>query len=535
MTTPPKVRRFRPRPDAPLTDTDAVQSAATPPEAEAPVTGSTDPNVIAQEGLSARQLRMARRVAQRHGITFTTDFDAVAQLRARGVDPFGGNSLLDIIPDDGQGQNGTANSPLTENLPAKRAKTEPQLRPAAPVGRPTVAGTNATLIDAAADRSKEILALQRDIARRRRRKLALLIARLSFFVFLPTLLAGWYFYVIATPMYATESEFSIDQPASAMMGSGTSTASMLSASGAVGIIQDSVTVQSYLTSRTAMIRLDEDLGYRAHFNQPNIDPLQRLPDDAGYEDAYKLFERNVKVGFDPTEGILRMEVIAADPATSEAFAKALVGYAEEQIDGMTLRLREAQMADAEQSYRDAELRRADALSRWLAIQQEMQQIDPTSELQVRMQQIASLETERQQLQISLRSLEVTSRPVESQLQGLRSRIATIDGLVAELRTSLAASDGGSSQAVRNTELRIAEENYNFQVEMVGQSLAQMEAARLEASRQVRYIRMGVEPVAPDRPTYPRAFENTLVALLVFAGIYLMLSITASVLREQVSS
>ena len=38
---------------------------------------------------------------------------------------------------------------------------------------------------------------------------ALLVARLAFFVFLPTVLAGYYFYTIATPMYATKTEFLI--------------------------------------------------------------------------------------------------------------------------------------------------------------------------------------------------------------------------------------------------------------------------------------------------------------------------------------
>ena len=43
------------------------------------------------------------------------------------------------------------------------------------------------------------------------------------------------------------------------------------------------------------------------------------------------------------------------------------------------------------------------------------------------------------------------------------------------------------------------------------------------------------PVAPDEATYPKAFQNTIVAFLIFSGIYLMLSLTASILREQVSS
>lgn len=42
-------------------------------------------------------------------------------------------------------------------------------------------------------------------------------------------------------------------------------------------------------------------------------------------------------------------------------------------------------------------------------------------------------------------------------------------------------------------------------------------------------------VEPDEATYPRALENTILAFLVFAGIYLMISLTASILREQVTT
>jgi capsular polysaccharide transport system permease protein len=66
-------------------------------------------------------------------------------------------------------------------------------------------------------------------------------------------------------------------------------------------------------------------------------------------------------------------------------------------------------------------------------------------------------------------------------------------------------------------------------------MAQLEAARIEANRQVRYLSMGVSPVAPDEASYPRSFENTALAFLIFGGIYLMLSMTASILREQVTA
>ena len=52
---------------------------------------------------------------------------------------------------------------------------------------------------------------------------------------------------------------------------------------------------------------------------------------------------------------------------------------------------------------------------------------------------------------------------------------------------------------------------------------------------MRYLSLSVSPVPPDEPTFPRAFENTLVTMLILLGIYLMISMTAAILREQVST
>jgi capsular polysaccharide transport system permease protein len=84
-------------------------------------------------------------------------------------------------------------------------------------------------------------------------------------------------------------------------------------------------------------------------------------------------------------------------------------------------------------------------------------------------------------------------------------------------------------------LAIAQADADTRQMMLSQSLQSMETARIEANRQARYISLSVAPVAPDEATYPRAFENTMVAMMIFAGIYLILSMTAAILREQVSA
>ncbi|WP_126974803.1 capsule biosynthesis protein [Frigidibacter oleivorans] len=471
---------------------------------------------IRSEGLTGRQLRMARRVAQRHGIEVTSDFEAVRLLRRRGIDPFQRSNMLDLVVSEADAQK--VNLPQTVRQ-APQLPGQPLPPPAPP--RPL----------SAEQRASEILKVQQDIARRRRRKLVLLMTRLAFFVALPTFVAAWYYFVMATPLYATRSEFVIQQAESQVSGLGS-----LFSGTQFATSQDSITVQGYLQSREAMLRLDNDLGFRAHWSQPGIDPIQRLEADATDEAAYRAYKRNVRIGYDPTEGIVKMEVIAADPAVSAAFSEALIGYAEEQVDHLTQRLREDQMQGARDSYADAEAKVQAAQARVLDLQEKMGVLDPISENSVVMGQIGTFEVELAQKRLQRQQLLDNAQPNAARVAGVEGDIARLEDLIRTLRAQLTVGAGGSASLASITgQLRIAEAELETRQLLLSQAAQQMEVARIEANKQVRYLSTGVRPLPPDEPTYPRAFENTLVAMLIFAGLYLILSLTASILKEQVSA
>ena len=108
----------------------------------------------------------------------------------------------------------------------------------------------------------------------------------------------------------------------------------------------------------------------------------------------------------------------------------------------------------------------------------------------------------------------------------------IDNLRAKLTVD--GADGLSLAKVQS-ELLVAQADVATRQLMLAQSLQAMETARIEANRQTRYLTISVNPLPPDDPTYPRAFEDTLVVLLIFVGIYLMISMTIAILREQVTA
>ena len=538
MTTKPKARKFRIR----RTPQGGPAHRAGPPPAAGGRSAAAQPlsgeiaeegagadrgpaaeiDAIRREGLTGRQLRMARRVAQKHGLAVTSDFDAVRQLRARGIDPFQRANMLELVV---PGEDSAARDPDGAEREAPRI----QLPQTAERGQ---AGLPSTELNPADLRAQEIMRVQRDIARRRRRKALLLLTRLSFFVFLPTLLAGWYFYVVATPMYATKSEFLIlkaDAGSEAGMGgllSGTQFATN----------QDAIAVQSFLQSKDAMLRLDADEGFKAHFSQPWIDPIQRMPADASNEEAYSVYKRNVEIGFDPTEGIIRMEVSAADPEVSARFSEALIGYAEERVDSLSRRKRENQVSDAQRALEEAEAARRAAQERLVELQQEGAVLDPEGRIAALRGQINNIEMQIQEKQLELAALLDNARPNAAKVEGARGDIRRLEGLLAQVNAQMTeASQGQDSLAALAARIQLAQADVATRDLMLQSALEQLEQSRRDANAQVRYLTTSVMPVAPQDPSYPRAFENTVLAFLIFSGIYLMISLTASILREQVSS
>ncbi|WDA12489.1 capsule biosynthesis protein [Paracoccus marcusii] len=519
-----------------LGDFRLTKPAAPSPEKDMPAAPPADSGdmearlaAIRAEKLTERQLRIAKRIAALHQIEVSSAEEAVLRLRERGIDPSHRTAVGSILSSEGT----RAQAAPSPNAPAVRQAPVPSILPdrsPAPPGRPALPSREELTEE---KRAAEIYRIQRDLARRRRRRMAMLAMRLALFVFLPTALVGIYYGRYASPLYATVSQFQIQ---SAESGSGASGLSGMLGGSGLGTNQDAVAVQSYLTSRDAMLRLDEDLGFRRAFQDPSVDAIKRLPADATNEATFSLYKDSVKIGYDPTEGVLNMEVIAPDPQLSEQFSRALISYAEQLVDALTSRMRSDQMDGARETYQDAEEKMLAAQLRVQELQERLGVLDPVAESGVVMAQVSMLEGQLAEKQLELGQLLSNARPLQSRVDAVEGDIARLRDLITQTRQQLTqGNDTRNSLAAIGGELRVAEAEMLTRQEMLAAAAAQMETARIEANKQVRYLSLSIAPIPPDEATYPRAFQNTLVAFLVFSGIYLMLSLTASILREQVST
>ncbi len=524
MTTKPKARKYSWRrnrqgagtPDARADAISRIRKATQSSGDPAAQKPSTDIDAIKREGLTGRQLRVARRLAQKNGLAAISDYDAVRLLRENGIDPFERANLLDLAAEKKHAED-LAKDKVTIQLP-QTIKEIPQ----------TLPGPE---LSPAQRRDFEIGEIQKDIARRRRRKLFGLFARLAAFVLLPTIIVGVYFYRIATPMYASDSEFLILQA-----DGGPGSIGGLLAGTQFATTQDSISVQSFLESKEALLLLDQDAGFTNVFKQEGIDPIQRLAPDATLEDAFKLFKRMITIGYDPTEGVIRMEVVAPDAETSTRFSELLISYAEDRVNALSEKKREDQMRDARASFESAQQERRKAQEDLIELQLQGAVLDPENVLAGLRTRINEIEILLQDKELQLAALMDNLRPNKAKVDGVRADIERLKVVHDELNAEmLDVSAGENSLARLSVRIQMAQADLVARDMMLQTAMQHMETTRTEANRKVRYLTVSVNPIPSEEPSYPRKFENTILAFLLFAGIYLMISLTASVLREQVSS
>ena len=526
VEVPPRASRKPPAPQA-------EQQAQSGDVASAQqVAGETHMDAIRREGLTGRQLRMARRVAEKYKLPVTSDFDAVRMLRAQGIDPFQRSNTIELIVPQGAGEQHEGGAPdAMAQLPAKQGGAgggRVQLPQTMPLKKQTPPSTD---VNPAERRSREIAQIQSDIAARRRRKLGLLLVRLALFIVLPTLLAGYYFYKVATPMYATESSFLIIQNEGS--GGAGPLGGLLPTQFATST--DAIAVQGYLQSKDAMLRLDADLGFKSHFKGEDVDPIQRLSENATNEEAYKLYKKNIKIGYDPTEGMIRMEVIAADPQLSAEFSHRLITYAQARVNSLSQQKRDDTMRDATDAHEKAQKARRDTQTKLIELQVE-NGIDPEAVIVSLRGNITQYETLLIEKELELSALLDNQNPNRAKVEGVQADIRRLGQLISKLNDRMNKSTDDKPSLARQavmlqlSQADLASADMNLQV-----SNGVLEQARTEAGRQVRYLTIAVDPVASEEPSYPRSFENTILAFLIFGGIYMMISLTASILREQVTA
>lgn len=382
-----------------------------------------------------------------------------------------------------------------------------------------------------AKREVEPAVTSRPTARGRAQPKRRSIIKQSFFacVLVPTLIAAVYFAFIAADQYSVSAQF-------AVRSKDTSSASvegltlLTGLTGSAPNASDSYIVTNYIESRDLVGEIDKSLNLRELFSRPEADYWASVDPEAAIEDLVDYWNWMVSAEFETHSGIIELEVRAFRPEDAERLANKIITHSERLVNEMSRRAREDSVSEAEGEVAHAEMRLRLARKAISQFRGRELRLDPVATAEARERIIGELEGRLAQLQTELSTLRAVSpnspriASTISQEQALQKQIFTVRNRTNNRDT---ANEGSL-----NTQLTAYEEfetERMFAEKAFISALASLEAARIEASAQNRYLTVFVQPKTPDIAVYPErlrwvavvfilSFLTWAIGSLIFAGI-----------------
>ena len=343
---------------------------------------------------------------------------------------------------------------------------------------------------------------------------------------LPTLVAGVYYFAIASDLYLSEAKFIVRSPKQVQ----TSTiGALIQSTGLARAVDDTAVVEDFIMSRDAVGKLEQRDHLREVFGRPEGDFVTRFPGILMRSDFEALFQRYahfVSVETDHTSGVTALRVKAYRAEDAQNIARALLSDSEELVNELNERARKDALGTARQEVDRAQERISRIQSQLTAYRVQQNMLDPKSASTGVLELIGQMRTAQATARQQLGEL-IKNSPSSPQIPLLQTRIAALDKLIAEERAKLSGETNSVVSSLTEYERLMLDRE--LAEKALASAFTSLEAARLEAQRQQLYLETIAAPNLADYPLYPKravSFGMVLVSCLVAYGIAWLLVISA---------
>jgi len=336
---------------------------------------------------------------------------------------------------------------------------------------------------------------------------------------LPSLIAGVYFFAIASDLYLSEAKFIVRSPKQVQT---SGIGALLQSTGLGRATEDTSAVQDFIMSRDAVRKLEQKDDLRAVLNRPEGDVVSRFPGilfwRKDFEALFWRYGHFVSVETDTSTGVTALDVKAYRPEDSHELASALLSYSEQLVNELNERARRDALDTAHREVDRAEQRIADIQTELTAYRVKQKMLDPKSASLGVLELITQMNGAQTTARTQLGEL-LNNSPNSPQIPLVKARIASLDKLIAEERAKLSGATDSLVAALTEYE------RLNLQRELAEKALASaftsLEAARIEAQRQQLYLETIAQPNLADYPLYPKrivSFVTVFASCCIAYGI-----------------
>lgn len=367
----------------------------------------------------------------------------------------------------------------------------------------------------------------------RLRQLASRVARLNrlflLIVVAPTLLSILYFGLLAHDVYVSESQFVVRTvQRQTLSGVG----SLLQGTGLTQGSNDVYSVASFLSSRDALQRLDEQYHLKRSFSRPRLDLVARFDPlnwDDSFESLLRYFQRFVvTTDLDSTSSILTLTVRAFSADEAHDINESLLKLSEDFVNRLNERALKDLVRFAAADVENAEKQERAAVVSLSKYRNQQSLYDPTKQSDLQLQEIAALQTDLAATRKQIADLQAIAK-ANPQIPVLENRLKVSQ---AQIDAEMAKVAGGrSSLSSKSPDYEAITLDRDFAAKYLEVALDSLEQARENAMSQQLYIERIAEPNKPDIAIEPKRIRDVAATFLLCLILWGVASLLVGAVRE----
>jgi len=293
---------------------------------------------------------------------------------------------------------------------------------------------------------------------------------------------------------------------------------------------DALVLKSFVLSKDMLSFLNDKLSIRAHYAGSRVDYVSKLAPDATEEDFFEYYQGMVDVEYDREAKLLTLEVRAFDRKFAQDIVQKIIERAEEFIDALNDKISREQLRFFENELVRSERKLQKTKSQLVAFQNRHKIFSTQAEGETIIATISALETQVAQKESELKGKLTFASDSSPQVVALRTEITALKAQIDSEKERL--TGGGSiSLAQIDAEYREIKLNAEFVTNLYKSNLSALEAARIEAARQLKFLIVVSKPSLADDSEHPDEVYVGITSLLVCLMLFAISSVVIAIIRE----
>ncbi|MDR2789824.1 MAG: capsule biosynthesis protein [Campylobacteraceae bacterium] len=329
---------------------------------------------------------------------------------------------------------------------------------------------------------------------------------------IPFALAVFYYLFFAAERYVSESVVSIRQAKDSSSIAGSGIAALVGIN--TNSKEDTLYLREYIHSLDMLKNLEKEINLREIYTAEKLDFLYRFYGFLSQEDFLEYYQNRVQIAYDDMSGLLKINVEAFKPEDAQKLSILILKNSETFVNELSHIMSRKQLEFAEAELKKSESRFSAAKDALLNFQNTYGIFNPIEQAQSQANLALEFEAELAKKEAELTALSSYMQSGAPQVVTLKNEIAAIKAQIRKEQNRVAKKSDNASNILAS-EYQTLSIEANFAEELYRLSLQAVEQARIESTKQIKYLSIVQTPSMPESAKYPRKIYNliTLIAIL----------------------